>query len=530
MKKIKIPYYMSELELNIDEKKLKAVITAQSGSYTPGKSGQDLIKEALDNPVGTRKLSELSKGKNRIVVVTSDHTRAVPSKITLPILLREIRKGNPDAEITILIATGLHRATTEKEQRKMFGDAIVDNEKIAINNAFEERAFQNLGYLPSGAEFHVNKLAAECDLLITEGFIEPHFFAGFSGGRKSILPGICNKLTINENHSYKAISSPYAAAGILKNNPIHKDMVYAARKVNVQFILNVALNSRKEIIAAFAGDLEKAHETGAEFVRKLSQCRAVEGDIVITSNGGYPLDQNLYQTPKAVATAELCAKEDAVIIMCASCVDGMGGDYFERLITMGTADEIDNFLSKVVAEDTIPEQWCAQIYARILKKHKMILVTDYMDKKKVEKANMIHASSLDKALETARQIKGEDAEIVVIPDGVSVLIEKNHVKSGVPALRVDERDNVATVFGNNVAEDMDACVKDKKGNVDRIAITGNIPYGHKIAVREIKEGENIIKYGQSIGRATVHIRQGEHVHIHNMESMRGRGDLQEGRR
>ena len=408
----------------MEEKNLLQVVTAKMHEYDPGKSEVELIREALEHPIGTPRLRELAKGKNKVVLVTSDHTRAVPSKLTLPILLEEIRSGNPDADITILIATGLHRATTEEEQRRMFGDAIVDHEKIAINNAFDPTQFTHVCTLPSGADFNVNKLATECDLLITEGFIEPHFFAGFSGGRKSILPGICSQETVNENHSYKAISSPYANTGVLEHNPIHEDMVCAARAVNVQFIFNVALNGEKKVIAAWAGDLEQAHAAGVAFIRKWSQCPGITGDIVVTSNGGYPLDQNLYQSPKAVATAEACAGEDGVIIMCCSCADGMGGTHFAKLIKMGTVDEIDGYLSKIPPKETIPEQWCPQIYARILKKHPVILVTTYLDHEEVRKANMIPASSPDEALEIAYQMKGRDAKVVVIPDGVSVLAVK----------------------------------------------------------------------------------------------------------
>ncbi len=424
MKTIQVPYYKRHMELHISEKNLKAVVTAGGDTFDPGKSETELVREALEHPIGTPKLRKLAKGKNRVTLITSDHTRAVPSRLTLPILLEEIRKGNPDAQITILVATGLHRATTEEEMRSMFGDAIVNHENIAVNHAFDPDEFVFMGVLPSGAEFHVNRLAADCDLLVAEGFIEPHFFAGFSGGRKSILPGVCNAATVNENHSYKAIASPWSVTGVLEKNPIHQDMVTAARRVNVQFILNVAQNSEKKIIAAFAGDLEQAHEKGVAFVRGLAQCPPVTGDIVVTSNGGYPLDQNLYQTPKAVATAEACAGEDGVIIMSASCVDGMGGSFFEKLIVRGTVQEIDDYLSKIPPKETISEQWCAQIYARILKKHKVILVTTYLDRETVEKANMIHASSLDEALETAYRIKGRDAGVVVIPDGVSVLAVK----------------------------------------------------------------------------------------------------------
>ena len=424
MKTIKIPYYTSSLDLHIQEENLEAVINAKTDSYDPGKSETELVEEALANPIGTPRLRELAKGKQKVTLVTSDHTRAVPSKLTLPILLREIREGNPDADITILIATGLHRPTTEAEQRRMFGDAIVDHEKIVVNEAFKDEDFAYVRSLPSGAELWVNKVALDCDLLITEGFIEPHFFAGFSGGRKSILPGICNAATVNENHSYKAISSPYSTTGVLAHNPIHEDMVCAARAVNVQFILNVALNAEKKVIAAFAGDLEEAHAEGVAFVRKLAQCPSVTGDIVITSNGGYPLDQNLYQSPKAVATAEACCADGGVIIMCASCFDGMGGTHFEKLIVRGTVDEIDEYLSRIPPKETIPEQWCAQIYSRILKKHRIILVTTYLDHELVRKANMIPASSPDEALAMAYEMMGKDARVVVIPDGVAVLAVK----------------------------------------------------------------------------------------------------------
>ena len=421
---IPIPYYTSTLALHVEEENLKAVLTAKMHGFHAEKSQEQLVLDALEHPVGSPRLRTLAEGKRKIVIVTSDHTRAVPSKITLPLLLKEIRSGNPDADITILIATGLHRPTTEEEQRRMFGDEIVDHEKIAINNAFAPEQFVELCVLPSGAVFQVNRLAAECDLLVTEGFVEPHFFAGFSGGRKSILPGICSERTVNENHSYKAVSHPRSNSGMLKDNPIHADMLCAAKAVNVQFIFNVALDGEKKIVAAWAGDLEKAHEAGVAFIRQWSQCPVVTGDIVITSNGGYPLDQNLYQSPKAMATAEACAGEDGVIIMCCSCCDGMGGAHFGQLIQRGTPEEIDRYLSSIPPEKTIPEQWCTQVCVRVLRKHPVILVTTFLNHDEVRKANMIPASTPDEALEIAYRLKGKQASVVVIPDGVSVLTVK----------------------------------------------------------------------------------------------------------
>lgn len=420
-KTIPIPYYTSTLNLHVDEENLKAVLTAKMHGFHAEKTQEQLVLDALEHPVGSPRLRELAKDKQKIVIVTSDHTRAVPSKITLPLLLKEIRSGNPQADITILIATGLHRPTTEEEQRRMFGDDIVDHEKIAINNAFDPEQFVELCTLPSGAVFQVNKLAAQCDLLVTEGFVEPHFFAGFSGGRKSILPGVCSERTVNENHSYKAVSHPRSNSGMLKDNPIHADMLCAAKAVNVQFIFNVALDGEKKIVAAWAGDLEKAHEAGVAFIRQWSQCPVVTGDIVVTSNGGYPLDQNLYQSPKAMATAEACAGEDGVIIMCCSCCDGMGGAHFGEILQRGTPDEIDRYLSEIPPQKTIPEQWCAQVCVRVLRRHQVILVTTFLDHDEVRRANMIPASTPDEALEIAYRLKGEHAGVVVIPDGVSVL-------------------------------------------------------------------------------------------------------------
>ena len=420
MKTIALPYGHASIDLHVDEDCLEAVVETKMGDLAPDPSEEELVRQALQNPIGTPRLRDLARGKHRIVLVTSDHTRAVPSRITLPLELAEMRAGNPDAEITILIATGLHRVTTEEEQRRMFGDAIVDNEHIVCNDAFDPTQFADLGSLPSGASFKVNHLAVECDLLICEGFIEPHFFAGFSGGRKSILPGICAEETVKENHSYQAIASPYALTGVLEHNPIHEDMVVAARRVGVAFILNVALNAKKQVIGAWAGDLEQAHAAGVAFVRQWSQCPPVTGDIVITTNGGYPLDQNLYQSPKAVATAEACAGEDGVIIMCCSCLEGMGGSHFAELIQRGTPEEIDAYLSGIPSKETIPEQWCPQIYARILHKHRMVLVSG-LDDDTVRRCNMIPAKTPDEALSLARQIKGDVARVVVIPDGVSVL-------------------------------------------------------------------------------------------------------------
>ncbi|HZJ98449.1 MAG TPA: nickel-dependent lactate racemase [Tissierellaceae bacterium] len=424
MRNIELPYYTGVVKLEIEEKNLKGILKNNAGEFKAELSQEELVIESLNNPIGSESLIKLSKGKDRVLVVTSDHTRGVPSKITLPLILAEIRKGNPDADITIIISTGLHRATTEEEQRKMFGDEIVDNEKILVHDAFDDEQMEYVCQLPSGASFVINKIALESDLIVCEGFIEPHFFAGFSGGRKSILPGICSAETVNENHSSKAIAHGNSKSGIIHGNIIHEDMIFASRKIGVDFILNVALNSEKEIIGSFAGDLVEAHEKGCEFVTNLSKVPAITGDIVITSNGGYPLDQNLYQCPKAASTAEVCAGDSGVIILVASCIDGIGGTHFEEIMLSGTADEIFENLMSIAPKETIPEQWSAQIFSQIMLKHEIILVTENLDADLIKKLNMIPASNPQEALEIAYSIKGKDASVVVIPDGVAVIAVK----------------------------------------------------------------------------------------------------------
>ncbi|HIY52022.1 MAG TPA: nickel-dependent lactate racemase [Candidatus Olsenella avicola] len=533
---IGIPYGHGSLELALREG--DRVIEGEISAVAPSAPAEELVRRALESPLGTPRLSELARDAHSVVIVTSDHTRAMPSAITLPLLLEEVRRGNPDAEITILVATGLHRATTPDEQRAMFGSKIVESERIVVHDAFDESAHVDLGTLPSGACFFVDRLVTTCDLLVTEGFIEPHFFAGFSGGRKSILPGVCSERAVKENHSYRAIASDRARSAVLDGNPIHLDMVEAARRVNVAFILNVALNGSKEIIGAWAGDVERAHEEGVRFVSGLTQRPVETADIVITGNGGYPLDQNLYQSPKAASTAAEYAGEDGVIILCCRCEDGMGSENFERLMQLGSPEEIDAHLSAIPAHETIPEQWCAQIYSRILRRHRLILVSDGLDPKLVSRLNMTPARTLDEALALARDVKGADASVIVIPDGVNVVpaspAEEARRATGQQesqrplALKVADADNVATVFADGTTAGTVVCVRDRAGNESLVTALGDIPYGHKIAIADIAAGQTIVKYGESIGVASREIAVGDYVHVHNLDSMRGRGDLEQG--
>lgn len=423
MKRINIPYSTTYLEYNIDESRLAGILESKAAIFSVQKTQNELINEAMDNPINSDRLEEIAKGKNDVVIITSDHTRPVPSKFTMPIILERLRRGNPKIKIDILIAQGFHRETTREELIYKFGHEIVANENILIHNSSLKKDMINLGLLPSGGELWLNKRIIDTELLISEGFIEPHFFAGFSGGRKSVLPGVAMSETIMANHCAEFIRSPYARAGILENNPIHEDMIYAAKIANLRFILNVALDGNQKIISAFAGDSEKAHLEGCRFVKQLSCVKAIPADIVITSNGGYPLDQNIYQSVKGMSTAEATCNDGGVIIMVASCADGHGGKlFYDNMAGNESPREILDRVNKVAREDTIPDQWQFQILARILDKHTVIMVTDMCDPQLIKNMKMKHAYTIEEAMQIAWDIKGKEAMVTVIPDGVGVIV------------------------------------------------------------------------------------------------------------
>jgi nickel-dependent lactate racemase len=250
MGKIKLPYYKTFIEADIPDENIAGVLEYRAHSYKATLTQEEIVNDALNNPIGSKTLEELVKDKKNMVIITSDHTRPVPSKITLPILLKRIRSVNRDIEIKILIATGFHRPSTREEMINKYGEEIVEKEVLINHISQDKDSLVKVGTLPSGGELWLNKLAMEAELLIAEGFIEPHFFAGFSGGRKSVLPGIAGAGTIMANHCSEFIASEYSRTGIIKNNPIHKDMLYAAQTSKLAFILNVVIDKDKKIINA----------------------------------------------------------------------------------------------------------------------------------------------------------------------------------------------------------------------------------------------------------------------------------------
>ncbi len=420
---IHIPYGSGHLDCDIPH---TGLLTSRIDTLKSDRPGRAIVEEAMKKPIGSAPLWELAKGKKTCTIIISDHTRPVPSRDILPPMLSELRKGSPNIAVTLLVATGFHRPTTTAELEAKLGAEIAEKEKIVVHDAFDPDSNVQIGILPSGAPLVIDRCAVETDLLISEGFIEPHFFAGFSGGRKSVLPGVCDKTTVLGNHCGKFIASPYARTGVLEKNPLHIDMVAAARMANLRFIVNVVIDETKRTVAAFAGDFEAAHAAGVAFLRPYCQVDAAPADIVITSNGGAPLDQNIYQSVKGLTAAEASARKNAVLIMCAELADGTGGEGFYRSLR-DCETPAAHFAQCVATEQdkTIPDQWESQILARILMKHHVIFVSRPEMEETLREMKLDYAPTLEAAMEKAHALKGKDASVTIIPNGISVIVKEN---------------------------------------------------------------------------------------------------------
>jgi len=414
-----IPYGKTHLDFDARD---ASVLISAIGELKAQGSGKDIVRAAMEDPIDSPRLKDLAKGKKNCVIIVSDHTRPVPSKDILPNMLAELRAGNPDIDVTLLVATGFHRPSTTAELEEKLGTELLEQCTIAVHDARDADSNVQIGILPSGAPLVIDRLAVETELLIAEGFIEPHFFAGFSGGRKSVLPGICDQVTVLGNHCSAFIHSEFARTGILDGNPIHADMIAAAKMARLQYIVNVVIDEDKKTVAAFAGDCVTAHRAGCDFLLGYARVKPAWADIVITSNGGAPLDQNLYQCVKGMTAAEATCKPGGTIILCAYCADGHGGEgFYHALKDCESPAELYARQLATPQDQTLPDQWESQILARILIKHRVILVSRPEMKELIEDMKMLYAPGLEEALAMAKGFGGES--ITVIPNGISVIVK-----------------------------------------------------------------------------------------------------------
>ena len=302
------------------------------------------IRAALAAPIHSAPLAERVKPGDRVVIAHSDITRATPNLRILPVLLAELEAAGVRREdITLLNALGTHRQQTPAELRAMLGDFVVDHYRCLQHDAYDDGSLVSLGHTTFGHPVRLNRLLLEADFKILTGFIEPHFFAGFSGGPKGMLPALAGAESVLTNHGYAMINDPRATWGVCEGNPIWEEMREMALKVTPTFLLNVALNVEKQITGVFAGDLLAAHRAGRDFVRQNAMVKVdAPYDVILTTNSGYPLDQNLYQTVKGMSAASQVIRQGGAIVMAAGCEDGLPdhGLYASLLAEAGSPDAI----------------------------------------------------------------------------------------------------------------------------------------------------------------------------------------------
>lgn len=335
---------------------------------TPGVGDEaTALRKALRHPIASPPLASLVKAGDRVVVVHTDITRATPNDRLLSVLLPELEAaGVRRQDITLLNGLGTHRRQTEAELRQMLGENVVAGYRCLQHNCFDEESLTTLGVTTRGHPVRVNRTYLEADVRILTGFIEPHFFAGYSGGPKAILPSLAGAESVYSNHGLTMIADPNATWGVTEGNPIWEEMREVALMTRPTFLLNVTLNAEHEITGVFAGDMLEAHAAGCQFVRGCAMV-GVETpyDIVITTNSGYPLDQNLYQTVKGMSGAAKVVKTGGTIIMAAGCEDGVPnhGRYAELLATGGSPQGVLDLISQPGFE--AQDQWQVQIQAQI---------------------------------------------------------------------------------------------------------------------------------------------------------------------
>ncbi len=419
---MKFDYGKEGIEINLDPAWNTTIFRPQKQKDI--KNSVKAIRNAIRNPIGSlslQKIIEQKKDLNKICIVVSDATRPVPSNIILEGLIKELDDyGIKVEQIILLIATGLHRSSREEELERILGKDLKNRLKVIDHVATDMNSLEFLGKTSDDIPIYINKHYYNSDLKILTGYVEPHFFFGFAGGKKSLSPGIAGADTIQGNHSAKNIASPYARFGIYKENPMHKNSMEITKLVGVDFIVNICINEDHKITQVAAGNFEKVHEFLVDYQLKHVFREIYEPyDIVICGNGGYPLDINLYQAVKSMAIGEMAIKKNGMIISVNELSDGIGHDNFKELIYSGIPPEqiYRRILNK---EIIVPDQWEIQILARILMKAEIYVISK-LNENEIGNIGLKRAKTVEEAIEIGLKKFGLDAKILILPNGPQVL-------------------------------------------------------------------------------------------------------------
>lgn len=393
-------------------------VTIVEPRFVEGLSDEEgALRDALRGPVSSPPLKELASPSETVGIVVNDITRPTPYRVILPVLLGELAHVPPD-RIVLLVATGTHRANTEAELRGMLGDQIVNRYRIVQNDSSDSPSHALVGTTRGGNDIRIHSEYLKCDLRILTGFIEPHLFAGFSGGAKAVMPGLASLSSVLDNHSPANIDHPKARWGVTEGNPIWEEIGEAGRMGGAAFLLNVTLNRDKQITGVFAGDPEKAHAQGCAFARR-SAMVAVDApfDIVITSNSGYPLDLNLYQSVKGMSAAAEIVRPGGAIIIAADCWDGIP-DHGEYARLLREAEGPESLLETIRTPGFLRhDMWEAQIQALISLKADVYVYSDNLSDDQIEQALLRPCRDIAATLSELLRKRPAGARVCVLPEG-----------------------------------------------------------------------------------------------------------------
>ncbi len=386
-------------------------------TYTVGISNQmGAVQESIRNPIGTSPLRSLVRPDQKVAISVCDITRPMPRRVVLPVLLQEL-SHIPTENITLLIATGTHRGNSTDERLAMFGREIVEHYQIVNHDAFDRSGLTYLGESVN-VPVWINSRWIESDVRITTGFVEPHFFAGFSGGPKMVAPGLAGFDTTMHLHNAKMIAHPNATWAVTEGNPIHDAVRRIAELSRVDFSVDVTINRDHELTGVFAGELFSTHRKACATVKNLSM-KVVDHpfDIVVTTNSGYPLDQNLYQTVKGMSAAAQIVKEGGAILCASECSDGIPshGGYEKVLMEGRDPRELLNLIC--APGHNIQDQWEVQIQAQIQLKADVCLKSDGLTPEQIHAAHLRSISDIGQATKDYIGKFGPNASVCVLPQG-----------------------------------------------------------------------------------------------------------------
>ncbi|MFB3903383.1 MAG: nickel-dependent lactate racemase [Acidobacteriota bacterium] len=413
--KIQLAYGQKGLPIELNDRWSVSVLEPKHTAAAPDPI--EALKQALLDPIESPPLKDLVRPSDRVGIVFSDITRPAPNRLMLPVILEQLSHV-PDRRITLFNALGTHRQQTPAELETMLGSELASRYRIVQNSAFDPATQVCLGKTAAGHEVWLNRELTECQVKILTGFIEPHFFAGFSGGGKAVMPGMAGLKTVLGNHDAGMIASPQATWGITYGNPIWEEIQEVASHLRPTFLVNVTLNSEKRITRVFAGDWKAAHEAGCRFARQTAMVPVPEPfDIVVTTNSGYPLDINLYQTVKGMSAAALVVKPGGAIVAAAECRDGIPehGLYRELLEKAGSPRGV---LEMISAPGFLEQdQWEAQVQAQIQLKADVFVYSEGLTDTQIRAALLCPSHSVEGTVEQLVSKYGPDASICVLPQG-----------------------------------------------------------------------------------------------------------------